>query len=284
MAPAAEPAYRRGGVYVVIGGAGGIGEALSEYLIANYQAQLVWIGRRECDAAIGQKLERLSRLGPKPLYVRADAADRADLQRAYELIRRHHPAIHGVVHSALELLDKSLANMDEERFAAGLRAKVDVCVRLAQVFANEPLECLLLFSALQSFVRAAGQSNYAAGCLFKDAFGQRMATDWPCRVRIVNWGYWGSVGIVASPQQRARMARLGIGSIEPDEAMPVLETVMDGPYRQAAYIKTTDLSAVPGLNASATVLRSVLRTSSVMQAMQLLQAPPETESLSEIAE
>src|SRR5262249_53174421 len=33
-------AYRRGGVYVIIGGAGGIGAVISEYLIQRYQAQM----------------------------------------------------------------------------------------------------------------------------------------------------------------------------------------------------------------------------------------------------
>src|SRR5947199_9446011 len=35
--------FRRGGVYVIIGGAGGIGEVVSEYLIRRYQAQIIWL-------------------------------------------------------------------------------------------------------------------------------------------------------------------------------------------------------------------------------------------------
>ena len=46
-------------------------------------------------------------------------------------MKQHHPEIHGLVHSAIVLLDKSLANMDEERFRAGLAAKIDVSVRMA---------------------------------------------------------------------------------------------------------------------------------------------------------
>ncbi|TMC15473.1 MAG: polyketide synthase, partial [Chloroflexi bacterium] len=58
-------AYRKGGVYVVIGGAGGIGEVWSEYLIRRYQAQMIWIGRRQIDAAILTKQERLADLGSR---------------------------------------------------------------------------------------------------------------------------------------------------------------------------------------------------------------------------
>ena len=45
--PDAHPThYRPGGVYVVIGGAGGIGEVWSEYMMRTYGARIVWINRR----------------------------------------------------------------------------------------------------------------------------------------------------------------------------------------------------------------------------------------------
>ena len=67
MRPLDAPSvYRRGGVYVVIGGAGGIGTAWSEYMIRAYGAHIIWIGRRQMDAAIAAKIESLARLGPAP--------------------------------------------------------------------------------------------------------------------------------------------------------------------------------------------------------------------------
>ncbi len=67
--------YKKRGVYVVIGGAGGIGEAWSDYMISTYQAQIVWIELREKDAAIQSKLKRLSASGPAPFYIQADATN-----------------------------------------------------------------------------------------------------------------------------------------------------------------------------------------------------------------
>src|SRR5690606_9272325 len=61
-------AYRAGGVYVILGGAGGLGEAFSEYLINRYQAQVVWIGRRELEDTIAAKQHKLSALGCMPHY------------------------------------------------------------------------------------------------------------------------------------------------------------------------------------------------------------------------
>ncbi|MCX7290343.1 SDR family NAD(P)-dependent oxidoreductase, partial [Janthinobacterium sp.] len=237
-APGTAP-YRRGGVYLVIGGAGGIGEVWSEHVIRSHGAQVVWIGRRPLDDRIADRIARLGALGPAPLYLSADAGDHEALQQACAQVRRQFGTIHGVVHSAIVLRDHNLANMDEARFVASLAAKVDVSVRLAQVFAGAALDFMLFFSSLQSFTRFAGQSNYAAGCTFKDAFALRLAQDWDCPVRVMNWGWWGSVGVVASDGYRARMAQLGLASIEAEDGIAALDTLLGGRAGQLALLKTT---------------------------------------------
>src|SRR5215813_10579193 len=76
--------YRPGGVYVVIGGAGTIGRVWSEHVIRRVGARIIWIGRRQKDATIQAALDALAALGPAPLYIAADAADRQDLARAFQ--------------------------------------------------------------------------------------------------------------------------------------------------------------------------------------------------------
>src|SRR5690606_2032999 len=67
-----EKAFREGGVYVVIGGGGGLGEVLSEHLIERFDARMVWIGRREADVSLEAKLTRLGERETRPQYIRAD--------------------------------------------------------------------------------------------------------------------------------------------------------------------------------------------------------------------
>src|SRR5262249_14128654 len=151
---------------------------------------------------------------------------RESLERAYAVIKQRHSRIHGLLHAAVVLQDKSVAQMDEARFEATLTAKVDVSVRLAQVFEHEPLDFVLFFSSLQSVTKAPGQSNYAAGCTFKDAFAMCLAREWPCAVKVINWGYWGQTGVVAARTYQDRMAQLGIASIEAPAAMAALERLL----------------------------------------------------------
>ncbi len=252
--PLDQSIYRYRGVYVVVGGAGGIGVAWSEYMIRRYQAQIVWIGRKKSDADIQAKLSRLSNDGPAPLYLSADASDLDSLTVAYKEIKSRFSEISGIIHSAIVLLDKTLENMDENRFQAALSAKVNVSIRMAQVFRQEPLDFFLFFSSMNTFFMPPGQSNYSAGCTFKDAFAGRLSHELPCAVKVINWGFWGSVGIVASKAYRERMALSGIGSIEPPEAMAALENLLSNPVDQIALIKTTKPMKAEGISSNERII------------------------------
>ncbi|SEF27498.1 Methyltransferase domain-containing protein, partial [Variovorax sp. NFACC28] len=270
--------YRRGGVYVLLGGAGGIGEVFSEYLIREYQAQVIWIGRRPEDEAIEAKRARLGTLGPAPYYLSADATNHVLLQAAYEAIKERFGVIHGVVHSVLVLQDQSLMRMEEKTFVGSLEAKVDVSVRLAEVFGREALDFVLFLSSILSVSKGPGQSNYSAGCTFTDSYAQALSRMWSCEVKVVSWAFWGSVGAVASPAYRDQMARIGVDSIEPPEAMDVLERLLASPVSRVIYIKTTQPALAQALGVVAGRSQQVVpATGAVMQALpreSALELPP----------
>jgi polyketide synthase PksM len=250
-----EPAapYRQRGVYVVIGGAGGIGQAWSRFMIEQYDAKLVWIGRRLLDAGIAAATEALGCCGTVPLYISADATDADALRAARDRILRTYPAIHGVVHSAIDLQDRSVALMDEPTFRAGLAAKLEVSVNVDQVFGGLDLDCMLFFSSLISFTTGAGQANYAAGCTFKDSFARAMAQRRPYPVKVMNWGYWGNVGVVAGAFYNRRMELMGIASIEVPEAMQALQRFAGSAWPQMALVKTLDTGVIDTIALAETV-------------------------------
>ncbi|WP_444996464.1 SDR family NAD(P)-dependent oxidoreductase [Aliikangiella sp. IMCC44359] len=234
--PVQESLYKSKGVYVVIGGAGGIGEVWSEYMMRTYQAQIIWIGRRPKDAALTYKLQKLAKQSQAPFYISADATDKESLQLAYDTIKNIYGTINGVVHSALVLHDKSIAAMNESSFRAALSSKVDISVRLAQVFNPKQLDFMMFFSSLVAFGKPPGQSNYVAGCQFKDAFAKSLSLRWPCVVKVMNWGYWGTTGVGDNDKVKQVMTRLGVGSIEPDVAMNALEQLLVSEQNQLALV------------------------------------------------
>ncbi|HET8891422.1 MAG TPA: SDR family NAD(P)-dependent oxidoreductase [Candidatus Angelobacter sp.] len=237
--------YRQKGVYVVIGGAGGLGETWTRFMLEHHQANVVWIGRRTYDSSIESKINSLARLGPAPLYISADATKREELEEACKAILKMYPDIHGIVHSAVVLQDQTIARMDESQFKAGLSAKVDVSVNMDRVFGNQELDFMLFFSSVVSFVKSPAQSNYAAGCTFKDSFAQRLRQQRSYPVKIMNWGYWGNVGGAADEYHQRTMESMGIGSIEADEGMACLQTLVGSELNQMAVIKMIGGQAIP---------------------------------------
>ena len=233
-----DPVYKHEGVYVVIGGAGGLGEVWTQFMVENYRAKIVWIGRREFDASIEEKIKYLQQFGHAPEYISADATNFEALRAALQSILKKHSVIHGVVHSAIVLQDQSIIQMDVSQFKASLSAKVDISVNMDRVFGELDLDFMLFFSSVISFMKTPGQSNYAAGCTFKDSFARHIQRKRSYPVKIMNWGYWGSVGVVADQSHNEIMKHLGIGSIEPQEGMRFLQLMLSSEMGQLALIKT----------------------------------------------
>ena len=232
-------------MYVVIGGAGNLGEIFSEYLITTYDAQLVWIGRRTKNQEILDKIERLGRLGRVPAYYSADAGNHAALAHVWGLIENEYDHVNGVVHAAAVIAGSDVEHMTEDRFAAVLASKVDTCVRIGQVCASRPLDFMLFFSSIQGYTTDPRQSNYAAATAFTDAYAEWLRRRESFAVKVVNWGYWGNSGLLAHARSFHNwMDRAGMGSIEPMAAMRSLEGLLAGSFDQLVFVETTKPGAM----------------------------------------
>jgi hypothetical protein len=74
--------FRQRGVYLLLGGAGGIGFALSRHLAEAVRARLVWVGRRPEDAEIRSRIAAVAAAGGEAVYLQADAADSSQMAAA----------------------------------------------------------------------------------------------------------------------------------------------------------------------------------------------------------
>ena len=229
--------YRPGGTYVILGGAGGIGRVLARHLVRTAGARVALIGRRPAEAGPESVVAELRALGGEAIYVQADANHPAALAAAIAHIKERFGPIHGAVHSAMVLADRAIDRMDEATFEAALHPKTRATVHFCQALADEDLDFLLLFSSLQSFLGGPGQSNYAAGCTFLDAYAAygRGRVAYP--VRLLHWGYWGSVGVVASESYRRRLAEMGLHSIEPEIGMAALDRFLAADWPQLLVVR-----------------------------------------------
>lgn len=254
--------FEKEGLYVVLGGAGGLGQVLTQHLIQHYQAKVVWLGRSPFDEDIQQRVSSQEKYcqqyhAPLPQYFQVDARDESQLQQVRKQILEHCGAVQGVVHAGLVLKDVRLEQMKESEFLEALQAKTLTSQNLARVFnpkANPELKLILFFSSMNAFSKAAGQGNYAAGCVYTDALAHALTQHWTCTtVKVVNWSYWGSVGVVADPNIQARMATNGIGSIEPAEGMQALDALMSADVPQLGVLKLLKPMAIAGIESDETI-------------------------------
>ncbi|MEM7395935.1 MAG: SDR family NAD(P)-dependent oxidoreductase, partial [Verrucomicrobiota bacterium] len=229
--------HRTRGVYFVLGGSGGIGLELARRLTESVQARVVLVGRSPLDE---RRQTALSAIGGEILYLQADATDPESMKAAVAQATERFGPIHGVFHSAITLKDKTLENMDEATLRMATDAKIRGSAVLVQVFENHALDFMMFFSSALSFSGNAGQANYAAGCTFKDAYAHAIAARVRFPVKIMNWGYWGTVGIVASELYNKRLAAAGLFSIQPEQGMEAVERLLSSPATQTMFINANE--------------------------------------------
>lgn len=231
--PTATPSvFREGGVYLIAGGGGGIGRALAQHLARTYHARCVLLGRR---ALAEEELRAIAAEGGA--YVQVDVGDTEAVSAVVREVVQTMGVLHGVVHAALALHDAPLSEMDESTFRAGLHAKVAGTVALHRAVQGLALDFFACFSSVQSFAGLAGQANYAAGSAFQDAWARAAARTSAYPIRVINWGFWGEVGAVATPAHRKLMASQGVGSIRIDEGIDAIERTLSGPHTQVVVVR-----------------------------------------------
>ncbi|NKB61133.1 MAG: SDR family NAD(P)-dependent oxidoreductase [Gammaproteobacteria bacterium] len=235
-----ESPYRHQGVYVVIGGAGGLGELWSRYVCTQFNARVVWVGRRPLDEEISKKLDLFTRIGAiRPIYLQADATDPESLSDAHTAIKEHYKTIDGMVHSAVGEFDHSIEEMDESRFRRILSVKLDASINLWQTFGADDLDFMLFFSSITAFEKNGGMSGYVAGCNIQDAMVNQLVRRTGKVLKTINWGHWGvGTGNSISQASKIRVEQSGTVLIEELEGMRALEQQLSGSNSQVALIKT----------------------------------------------
>ncbi|WP_340201867.1 SDR family NAD(P)-dependent oxidoreductase [Ascidiimonas sp. W6] len=232
--------FRQGGVYLIIGGVGGIGFALSKYLSEKYKAKIVLTGRRQQNQEITSKIQEIESLGGEALYSAADISDIKSTKEVIEKAKHAFSTIHGIIHSAIILEDKIIERMETDDLQKVLAPKGIGSFNLFKAIENEILDFVLFFSSVQSFTGSLGQSSYAAASTLKDSIGMAIGQYPTMNAKIINWGYWGSVGIVSGEKYKNSIKAQGYESIQVTQGIEAIERALASTYKQIIAIKSND--------------------------------------------
>lgn len=235
--PAAkESIFREKGVYIIVGGAGGIGLELSRYLSKKVKARLFLIGRSKLSGEKEAIIKEIEALGGVVMYHQGDMTNEESMQKAIGLAKSHFGNINGVFHSAIVSADKTIQNMGENELYESLAPKIWGSTILYSMVQEEPLDFLAFFSSTSSVVGMPGQSNYVSGLNFKDTFAHYIQGEASYPIKVFNWGFWG-IGSSEGEEYGKRLKRQGIHEISPEEGMEIIERVLSQPVNQVFILK-----------------------------------------------
>ncbi|HEX9924567.1 MAG TPA: SDR family NAD(P)-dependent oxidoreductase, partial [Anaerolineae bacterium] len=221
-----EPVFRQGGVYLISGGLGEVGQALCEHLARTCHSTLVILARSEPDESKQRQIESIEQAGGQVSYYRVDITDRQALQEMMIRVKERVGQIDGVFHLARRVADGLIVDKDFEAFERVMAAKVEGTIHLDEVTRDEPLEFFVIFSSLAAY-GLKGSPDYAYGSAFQNGFAQWReglvrAGQRSGRTRSVCWGQW-AMDPYSDESRNRLLAQLGFDFLTPDSGMPALE-------------------------------------------------------------
>jgi acyl transferase domain-containing protein/NADPH-dependent curcumin reductase CurA len=191
------------GTYLVTGGLGALGLHVSRWLVEHGARNLLLIGRNSPSPEAASALSELRDAGTRVEVRVADVSDRAQLETVFKEIDAAMPPLRGIVHSAGVLDDGVLTQQTWSRFERVMAPKVAGAWNLHELTRHAPLDFFLLFSSMASLTGSPGQSGYAAGNAFLDAFAHYRRARGLAALSI-NWGAWPDAGMAANVETQGR--------------------------------------------------------------------------------
>ena len=242
-AASVEHLPREGGVYLITGGAGGLGLIFAEYLATHYRARLVLTGRSVQNEAIAAACERVRACGGEALYVPADVCDLDSLRHAVDEAHRHFGEINGIIHSAGVLRDSFIRNKTREDFDAVLAPKLQGTLNLDAATLEEPLDFFVLFSSMAAVAGNAGQADYGYANHYMDSFAfarERMRAGGTRRGKTLslNWSLWADGGMRVDEQTEQMFTRtLGLKLLATDTGTAAMIDALASDATQLAVLE-----------------------------------------------
>ncbi|WP_431868690.1 SDR family NAD(P)-dependent oxidoreductase [Nocardiopsis eucommiae] len=218
--------WRPAGTVLVTGGTGGLGAHTARWLAEQGAKHLLLLSRRGPDAPGAEELTaELRAAGAEVTLLACDVGDRARLAEALDAVPAHLP-LTAVFHTAAELDDAPVADLDPEGIARVLRAKADGAVHLHELSQGHDLSAFVMFSSVGAVFGVSGQGNYAPANVFCESLAHhRRSLGLPATS--IAWGAWEGAGMAGREAVAGLLRRHGLPTMKPSPAVEGLRRVLD---------------------------------------------------------
>ena len=224
--------FKKGGRYLITGGAGKLGLALGRYLVENYEANVFLMSRRAKTEEVSQLMEDAKAFNAKVIYASADLSNKTQVFQAIRKMRSSLKGIDGVFHSAGLTKDARIVEQTQENIDKIFAAKIAGVQHLDAATKSDNLDCFISFSSLSSIVGNMGQADYA----YSNAYLNEFTVDRAALVAkgerkgksiSIAWPLWRSGGLMPDEYLIKQMKKVyGLRPLENEEGFRVLEACM----------------------------------------------------------
>lgn len=198
--------------YVIIGGLGGFGLELAQWLVDRGCRQLVLTSRSGVRSGYqGRRVRQWRSRGVNVLISTADVSIQGKAEELLRAVTSSMGPVGGVFNLAMVLLDGLLSNQTPDRFSKVINPKVAGTLYLDDVtrrLCKESLDWFVVYSSVSCGRGNAGQSNYGfANSAMERVCEQRQRDGLPGLA--IQWGAIGDVGVVIDTMKGSNDAVIG---------------------------------------------------------------------------
>ncbi|OAB26487.1 hypothetical protein PMSD_25200 [Paenibacillus macquariensis subsp. defensor] len=200
---------KKGGVYIITGGTGGLGLEIAKHIASQQEAHIVLVQRtampersewrnpnqrKKVTRAIAT-IQEIEATGSTVTLHAADITSEEQVKEMLDSIRRRFGAVTGIVHCAGQAGVGFLLNKQAADFQKVIDPKVRGTWLLDHETRYDNLDFFILFSSITSLLGGMGQSDYTAANAFMDAFAY-FRNRRNSNTIVLNWGPWRDTGMV----------------------------------------------------------------------------------------
>lgn len=221
-----QPLFRSDKTYLIVGGLGGIGRALSQWMFRRGARQFAFFSRSGARKA--EAKETVTWLEHRKATVTVysgDVTSEKDVRNCVQLIG---DSLRGVIQAAMVLESGPLSEMTAGQWASVIRPKVYGAENLHHTTKKLPLDFFICFSSISAIIGFMAEANYSASNAYLDAFVRwRHAQGLPGFA--MNVGVVADAGAIAEDAHlRAIIDRIGMDVLTEEELFYQIEEAING--------------------------------------------------------
>ncbi|BBB93426.1 MAG TPA: SDR family NAD(P)-dependent oxidoreductase [Methylomusa anaerophila] len=250
------------GVYLLAGGAGGIGKKITEDIIKHCKSNLIIIGKSDNNEERKKWIKELNTSGTNVEYYSVDISNFSELSIAIKEIKKRYKEIKGVIQMSGILEDSLIWNKTIDSFFRVTAPKILGTTNLHFLTESEPLDFFMVFSSIIAITGNIGQSDYAAANSFIDAFAHYRANgNFNGRTICINWTLWTDGGMGRDQNAVKQLGRIGITGIEASDAIDGFWKLINQGNIQSLVLGNDyeDIRKALGINSSLKATKATVR-------------------------